>query len=86
MARKLLEDTAIGRMGNKIVTGTTAISVSAGTYYAIQFVTACTPTTFTVDGGTGTYSGITYPAGLVCMFNVTSITAAAGESYILYKA
>ena len=85
MARRLLEDTAIGAQGNKMVTGTTAVTASAGTYYAIQFVTDCTPTTFTVAKGEGTYSGLTYKAGTTYMFDVTAITVAAGESYVLYK-
>ena len=86
MARKLLEDTAIGRMGCKIVTGTTATTAASGTYYAVQFITDCTPTTFTISGGTGTFSGVTYSAGGVVYGDITAITAAASETYILYLA
>jgi len=86
MARKLLEDTAIGRMGCKIVTGTTVVSEAAGTYYAVQFITDCTPTTFTINEGSGTFSGVTYTAGTVVYGDITAITAASGESYILYLA
>tara|TARA_Y100000385_G_scaffold226541_1_gene237219 strand:+ start:1074 stop:1334 length:261 start_codon:yes stop_codon:yes gene_type:complete len=86
MARKLLEDTAIGRMGCKIVTGTAATTAASGTYYAVQFITNCTPTTFTISGGTGTFSGVTYSAGGVVYGDITAITAAASETYILYLA
>jgi len=87
MAKKqklFLDESAIGYMGSQIVTGATAISVSAGTYYAIQFITDCTPTALTMQGSTGTFSGITYKAGTVIYGDVLTITAAAGESYILY--
>jgi len=85
MARLLLEDTAIGKMGCKIVTGTTAVTAEAGTYYAIQFITDCTPTAFTITDGDGTFTGVTYTAGTVVYGDVTAITAGASETYILYK-
>jgi len=87
MSRKqklFLNESAIGYMGSKIVTGTTAISVSTGTFYAIQFITDCTPTALTMQGSTGTFNGILYKAGTVIYGDVLTITAAAGESYILY--
>ena len=85
MARKLTEDLGFAQNGHKIVTGTTAISVTEETYYGVQFVTDCTPTTLTIDNGDGTYSGIKYPAGFTLFGDIRAITAAAGESYILLK-
>ena len=49
--------------GSKIVTGNTAITASSGTFFAIQFITDCTPTAFTMQEGEGTYSGVTYGEG-----------------------
>ena len=71
--------------GNKIVTGTTAVTATSGTYFAVQFITDCTPTTFTVANGDGTYSGIEYAQGSVIYGDITAITAGASETYILYK-
>jgi hypothetical protein len=82
MARLLLEDSAIGGMGSVITTGATA---TTGSFYAIQFITDCTPTTFTVADGTGTYTGVTYTAGTVVYGDITAITVAAGETFIAYK-
>jgi len=76
---------SFGKSGNKIVTGTTAISVSSGTYFAVQFITDCTPTAFTFHDGDGTYSSITYAAGTVIYGDVATITTGASETYILYK-
>ena len=83
-AKLFLDNSAMGYMGSQIVTGTTAISVSAGTYYCVQFITDCTPTAFTMEGSTGTFSGITYKAGTIVYGDVLTITATSGESYILY--
>ncbi len=71
--------------GSKIVTGNTAITASSGTFFAIQFITDCTPTAFTMQEGEGTYSGVTYGEGTLIYGDVTAITAGAGETYILYK-
>ncbi len=76
---------SFGTVGNKIVTGTTVVTATPGTYFAIQFITDCTPTAFTISDGEGTYTGITYAAGTTLFGNVTAITAGASETYILYK-
>jgi len=86
MARKFIEDTSIGRMGCKMVSDGSAQSVTEETYYAVQFITDCTPTAFTLDGGEGTFTGITYTAGSVVYGDVRTITCASGEAFILYKA
>ena len=82
MARLLLEDSAIGGMGSVIQTGATTVN---GNFYAVQFITDCTPTTFTIADGTGTYSGVTYTAGTVVYGDITAIRVAAGETFIAYK-
>jgi hypothetical protein len=84
--KKFIDDTSIGAMGCKVVTGTAAETATSGTYYAVQFITDCTPTAFTIENGDGTFSGILYTAGTVVYGDVTAITAGAGETYILYKA
>ena len=76
---------SFGTVGNKIVTGTTVVTATSGTYFAIQFITDCTPTAFTMSDGEGTYTGITYVAGTTLFGDVTAITAGASETYILYK-
>ena len=86
MARKFIEDTSIGRMGCKMVSDGSAQSVTTETYYAVQFITDCTPTVFTIDGGDGTFSGITYSAGIIVYGDVRTITCGSGEAFILYKA
>jgi len=81
MGKLFLEDTAIGRMGSVIVTdGTTT-----GSFYAVQFITQCRPNVFTVADGTGTYNGLTYPAGTVVYGDITDLTVPSGEIAILYK-
>ena len=85
MARLLLEHSAIGAHGCKIVTGTEAVSVSSKTYYAVQFITDCRPTAFTMSDSDGTFSGVTYKAGTVVYGDILTITGGAGETYILYK-
>ncbi|NDG53856.1 MAG: hypothetical protein EBY39_12695 [Flavobacteriia bacterium] len=82
MGKLFLQDTAIGKMGSVIQTGATAVT---GSFYAVQFITDCTPTVFTVADGTGTYTGVTYSAGTVVYGDITAITVAAGETFIAYK-
>ena len=82
MGKLFLEDTAIGRMGSVITTGGGPVT---GNFYAIQFITDCTPTTFVVADGTGTYSGVTYQAGTVVYGDITSIRVSPGETFIAYK-
>tara|TARA_Y100000015_G_C2376622_1_gene82843 strand:+ start:278 stop:529 length:252 start_codon:yes stop_codon:yes gene_type:complete len=82
MGKIFLEDSAIGAQGSVITTGTGA---TTGSFYAVQFITDCTPTTFTVSDGTGTYTGVTYKAGTIVYGNITAVTVAAGETFIAYK-
>ena len=86
MSKKFIDDTSIGSMGCKIVSNGAAQSVTDETYYAVQFITDCTPTAFTIDGGEGTFSGIAYSAGTVVYGDVRAITCGSGEAFILYKA
>ena len=81
MAKLFLEDTAIGRMGSVIITGNQTV----GSFYAVQFITDCTPVTFTVADGTGTYEGVTYSAGTVVYGDITVLRLAGSETAILYK-
>jgi|14BtaG_2_1085337.scaffolds.fasta_scaffold06496_2 hypothetical protein len=76
---------SFGTVGNKIVTGTTAVTVDSGTYFAVQFITDCTPTVLTMQNGVGTFSGIEYAQGTIIYGDITAITAGASETYILYK-
>ena len=61
--------------------GTTA---TAGTYYAVQFVTDCTPTVFTAEKCT-MITNAQFPAGTVIYADVTAITCGANQVYALYK-
>jgi hypothetical protein len=81
MAKLFLEDTAIGSMGSVIITDSTA----TGSFYAVQFITQCRPSVFTVADGTGTYNGVVYPAGTVVYGDITHLTVPSGEVAILYK-
>ena len=81
MGKLFLEDTAIGRMGSEINTGRQI----DGSFYAVQFITNCTPASFVVADGTGTYEGITYAAGTVVYGDITSIRLTGSETAILYK-
>jgi|14_taG_2_1085336.scaffolds.fasta_scaffold00097_17 hypothetical protein len=60
------------------------VTASSGTYYAVQFVTDCTPSTFTAGNST-TVTGSIYPAGMVIYGDITAITCSEDEVYILYK-
>lgn len=82
MGRLLLEDTAIGNQGCVIQTGATAVT---GDFYAVQFITDCTPTTFTVGNGTGTFTSVTYKAGTVVYGDITAVRVGASETFIAYK-
>tara|TARA_R100001244_G_scaffold132307_1_gene108023 strand:- start:3098 stop:3376 length:279 start_codon:yes stop_codon:yes gene_type:complete len=62
---------------------TTAQTYTAGTYYAIQFITDCVITGLTAENST--VADATYPAGFVLYIDITSITAVAGNLYVLYK-
>tara|TARA_R110000824_G_scaffold237157_1_gene425964 strand:+ start:68 stop:367 length:300 start_codon:yes stop_codon:yes gene_type:complete len=70
--------------GVLMIKGTAAQSVSSGTYYAIQFVTDCTPTAFTATNST-LITSVVYPAGTVLYLDILTITCGSNEVYTLYK-
>ena len=71
--------------GVLMINGTAAQSVSSGTYYAVQFITDCTPTAFTATNST-LLASVLYPAGTVLYLDVLTITCGSSEVYTLYKA
>lgn len=79
---------SIGGTGVKIITeGQTpsgVTGITSGTYYAIHFITTCTPTTFTATNSE-IPTGIAYDSGTIIYCDVTGIVCGTGESYILYK-
>ena len=70
--------------GVLMISGTAAQSVNSGTYYAIQFVTDCTPTAFTATNST-LITSVLYPAGTVLYLDILTITCGSNEVYALYK-
>jgi hypothetical protein len=70
--------------GVLMIKGTAAQSAVSGTYYAIQFVTDCTPTAFTATDSTLILS-VVYPAGTVLYLDILTITCGSNEVYTLYK-
>tara|TARA_R100000654_G_scaffold25521_1_gene49023 strand:- start:108 stop:401 length:294 start_codon:yes stop_codon:yes gene_type:complete len=90
-SESLLHDSAValnkglGVHGVVMVTGTADTTAASGTYFAVQFVTDCTPTTLTISNST-TVTSVAHKAGTVIYGDITAITAGASETYILYKA
>jgi hypothetical protein len=76
-----VSDHNFGNNGGKIVPATTASG--SGTFYALQFVTSGTLTTY-AGNITGTITGVTFPAGFVLYGNTTSFTTGAGTSVVAY--
>mgnify|MGYP003147756518 CR=1 FL=1 len=70
--------------GCVMITGTAVTTANAGTYFAVQFVTACTPTTLTITNST-TVVSVTHVAGTIIYGDIVAITAASADTYILYK-
>ena len=70
--------------GILMISGNAVQTPTAGTYYAVHFVTDCTPTTFTATNST-LITGVLYPAGTVMYVDVTAITCGASDVYSLYK-
>jgi len=60
------------------------ITATSGTYYAIHFLTDCTPTAFTATSSELS-TNVTYPSGTVIYCNVTQIQCTADQAFILYK-
>lgn len=75
---------ALGDNGCVMINGSAAQSVSAGTYFAVQFLKACTPTTLTIGSST-TVTGQEIPAGTILYGDITAITGDSGALYVLYK-
>jgi len=61
----------------------TVRTFSAGTYYAVQFVTECVIQTLTMENSVTLAT--TYPAGSVLYGDITAITGTTGDIYILYR-
>ena len=56
----------------------------SGTYYAVQFVTDCTPQTF-LAANSSFVTGVQFPAGTVIYADITSIICLENNAYCLYK-
>ena len=73
-----------GNSGCKMVSGNAAQSESAGTYFAVQFLKACTPTNVVI--GTSTeVTGVEIPAGTILYGDIQQITGDSGAFYVLYN-
>ena len=70
--------------GIVMISGTAAQTPSSGTYYAVQFITDCTPTAFTAENST-LITGAVYPAGTIIYADITAITCGSNEVYALHK-
>ena len=75
---------ALGDNGCVMISGNAAQSVSAGTYFAVQFLKACTPTALTIGSST-TVTGTEIPAGTIIYGDITAITGDSAAFYVLYK-
>jgi DNA/RNA endonuclease YhcR with UshA esterase domain len=67
---------SMGSVGPEIVTGTG--SGTAGPWNAIQFVTAGAFSAITINNGTGTFTGVTFPAGFTLYGEITAFTLSSG--------
>lgn len=75
---------SLGDNGCVMISGSAAQSVSAGTYFAVQFLAACTPTVLTIGSST-TVTGTEIPAGTILYGDITAITGDSAAFYVLYK-
>ena len=73
-----------GNSGCVMISGSAAQSVSTGTYFAVQFLKACTPTGLTITNSTEV-TGVEIPAGTIIYGDVTAITGDSSAFYVLYK-
>ena len=80
----LLTKKHFGSNGCVMVTGNAATTAPSGTYYAVQFIANCTPTTLTITNST-TVVGVPHKAGTIIYGDITAITGAATDTYLLYK-
>jgi hypothetical protein len=67
---------AMGQHGSEIVTGTGA--GAAGPWSAIAMVAETTFSALTMSGGTGTFTGVAFPAGFVLYGPITAFTLTSG--------
>ena len=79
----VLKRQSFGNDGIVMISGTAAQSVGSGTYYAIQFITTSTLTAFTMSNSTTI--ACAHKAGTVIYGDILTVTASAGDRYILYK-
>lgn len=75
------DNLAFGQNGATITTNTSAVS---GSFAAIQFITAGAFSALTIANGTGTFTGVTFPAGFILYGRITGYTLSSG-SVIAYK-
>ena len=73
-----------GNSGCKMVSGNAAQSESAGTYFAVQFLKACTPTNLVIGSSTEV-TGVEIPAGTILYGDIQQITGDSGAFYVLYN-
>jgi len=77
-------DTSLGKNGCKMVSGADVETASSGTYAAVQFIAACTPTVFTMTSST-TIVDVEILAGTIIYGDITAITGDGDAFYILYN-
>ena len=74
-----------GNSGCVMIAGSAAqTSITAGTYYAVQFIKATTTSAFTMANST-TVAATAFPAGTIVYGDITAITGDTDGLYILYK-
>ncbi len=74
----------LGNNGVVVISGATPQSETTGTYFAVQFIKATTPTAFTATSST-LVTGQEYPAGTIIYGDILTITGDASGMYALYK-
>lgn len=72
----ILGRVAMGQNGSEIVTGTGAGTV--GPWVAISMVEATTFSALTMNGSTGTFTGVAFPAGFVLYGPISAFTLTSG--------
>lgn len=77
-------NTSLGKNGCVMISGAAAQNTLSTTYAAIQFITNCTPTAFTIQAST-TITNVEIPAGTIIYGDIRDITGDSNCLYILYK-
>lgn len=75
---------SLGNNGVVVISGTAPQSETTGTYFAVQFIKATTPSAFTATGST-LVTAQEYPAGTIIYGDILTITGDANGMYALYK-